>query len=288
MSATVHRTILFVDVVASVELYADLGDADARARMAPCLDRLTALIGQHGGTVVKSLGDGILAAFDAEAAAVDAARTMVPVAEAHGLQVSVGVHAGEVLVEEDDVFGQAVNTASRLSALARPSEILVTPHVIECLPDGLRASARPLHNVAVKGFAEPVKLFAIGDESPAATMSMAAGTAAAAFGLVLRLGDRSWKVDTRSTVHLGRDSSNEVVVAGNRVSRRHAVIAYRRGKFVLADQSVNGTWVVSDDGSTDQLLREEVPLHGSGAISLGVPADHPLADPITYMTLTAP
>ena len=80
------RTILFVDVVASVELYADLGDTEARARMAPCLHQLSSLIESHGGTIVKSLGDGIMAAFDRERDAVGAAMGMPACASGCGLQ----------------------------------------------------------------------------------------------------------------------------------------------------------------------------------------------------------
>jgi len=284
-----RRTILFVDLVSSTELYEDLGDVNARARMAPCLEELGRLIETHGGSVVKSLGDGILAAFGSERAAVDAALAMLARAPHHRLRVRVGVHAGEVLVEKGDVFGQAVNTASRLLEKARPSEILVTSDVVGRLPATLQRSARRLHDMAIKGLREPLELFVLGNEDPSATLTITdtfdLKTILPTFGLEVRLGERTWSVGPLSGLNLGRDASNDLVVEGERVSRRHATIKNRRGKYVLIDQSVNGTWLVSDDGTCVQLLREEAPLHGTGRIHLGLPPEHPLALPISFRTL---
>jgi class 3 adenylate cyclase len=284
-----HRTILFVDVVASVELYADLGDAGARARVGPCLEEFSHLIERQGGTIVKFLGDGILAAFEDERAAVDTAMRMVADAPSHQLQVAIGVHTGEVIVEESDVFGQAVNVASRLSAKARPAEILVSREVMDCLSPGLRAQTRPLHGVAIKGLAEPMELFALSDDasSPGTTISAASDDALLPPpGMELRIGDRRWDIHPGKRFHLGRDPSNDLVVSGGLVSRQHAVIASRHGKYVIVDRSVNGTWLVPDDGSRLHLLREEEALHGAGRIVLGVQPDDPLAVPISYRALS--
>jgi len=82
-----------------------------------------------------------------------------------------------------------------------------------------------------------------------------------------------------STVSLGRQSHNAVVVNDNRVSRSHARIEYRRGKFVLIDQSTNGTYVVIQGKKKINLKRDEAQLLGNGIISLGreVDPDSPTA-----------
>lgn len=286
-----HRTILFVDVVASTELYDDLGDADARARIGPCLTALGELIESHDGDIVKSLGDGLLAAFRAEDQAVAAALRMLAIAPDHGLQVRIGVQAGDVLVEGGDMFGQAVNTASRLAAMARPSEAIVTRAVVDHLPAPLRAGAQRLHRVPVKGLHEHLELYAVRRFDPSATRSTAASIEIAddlpALGLRLRCGGRSWDVDPLAGAHLGRHPTNDVVVTGDHVSRRHAMIVARHGTYVLIDQSVNGTWVVADDGTRAHLLRGEATLHGAGNIVLGLPPDEPGATPIHYHTTGA-
>jgi predicted component of type VI protein secretion system len=67
-------------------------------------------------------------------------------------------------------------------------------------------------------------------------------------------------------------------------SRQHARIEFRRGKFVLVDQSTNGTWVRGDDGKDHYLRREELALWGEGMISLGdrIHPEHPAT--IRYRT----
>jgi len=74
--------------------------------------------------------------------------------------------------------------------------------------------------------------------------------------------------DTRGVL-MGRHAACDLVVDANLVSRIHASIAYRRGKFVLLDQSTNGTFVRHLDGQEVYLRREETPLWGCGSISLG-------------------
>ena len=68
---------------------------------------------------------------------------------------------------------------------------------------------------------------------------------------------------------IGRDMNCGITVKGNLVSRQHAIIEYRRGKFLIRDQSTNGTYILTDDGRSVYLRREEFPLWGEGIISLG-------------------
>ncbi len=68
---------------------------------------------------------------------------------------------------------------------------------------------------------------------------------------------------------LGRDMACSIIIDGTLVSRQHALIEYRRGKFLLSDTSTNGTYIITDDGRSIYLRREEFPLWGEGKISLG-------------------
>jgi pSer/pThr/pTyr-binding forkhead associated (FHA) protein len=68
---------------------------------------------------------------------------------------------------------------------------------------------------------------------------------------------------------LGRDKDNDLVVSNPLASRQHALIELRNGKFILSDQSTNGTYVFTADGHKNLVHREEFPLSGSGSISLG-------------------
>ena len=70
-------------------------------------------------------------------------------------------------------------------------------------------------------------------------------------------------------VTLGRDAGNRIVINNPKVSRLHARIEMRRAKFILVDQSTNGTFILPQGGQMIHLRRDEAPLEGEGLISLG-------------------
>ena len=120
MPASGTATVLFTDLVGSTELRSRLGDvaADALRRAHDAL--LTDAVGTHRGTVVKHLGDGIMASFASAAAAVSAAVTIQQAIDRHNrrtpdraLAVRVGVSVGDVSWENGDCFGTPVIEASR-------------------------------------------------------------------------------------------------------------------------------------------------------------------------------
>jgi class 3 adenylate cyclase len=125
----VLATVLFTDIVGSTERAAALGDA----RWRELLGRHDAICAQqvreHGGRVVKSLGDGMLATFAGPAQAVRCAQALID--ELAGLEVDLraGVHTGEIEVIGEDVGGMAVHLGARVSATASAGEVLVSSTV---------------------------------------------------------------------------------------------------------------------------------------------------------------
>jgi hypothetical protein len=120
------RAVLVTDIVGSTEMTARLGDA-AALEMVRVHDALVRrALGQHSGREVKHNGDGILAAFDQVANALRAAADIQKLfdsynAEASGcLQVRIGIHAGEPVVQHNDLFGATVQLAFRLCSEAEP------------------------------------------------------------------------------------------------------------------------------------------------------------------------
>jgi pSer/pThr/pTyr-binding forkhead associated (FHA) protein len=83
--------------------------------------------------------------------------------------------------------------------------------------------------------------------------------------LRVELGDR------RPTVTIGRDERNDLVIGESTVSRMHARIEHRRGRFLLIDQSANGTFIVPEDGPGGFVHRDSVELSGHGLLGLGTP-----------------
>jgi class 3 adenylate cyclase len=147
-SDRVLATVLFTDIVASTEQLAASGD-DAWGRALDEHDRtMQRLVGNYRGRVVKSTGDGILATFDGPARAVRCAAEMIDAASQQGITLRAGLHTGEIEFRSNDLIGIAVHTANRISALAGPSEILVSRTVVDLTAgSGLQFESRGEHEL---------------------------------------------------------------------------------------------------------------------------------------------
>ena len=119
-------TVVFTDIVGSTTRAQQLGDAAWRDLLAAHNARLREQLNVFRGREVKTTGDGILAVFDSPSRAVECARAMTRTSRSIAIEIRVGVHTGEVEFVGDDVRGIAVHTASRVLALAGPSEVLLS------------------------------------------------------------------------------------------------------------------------------------------------------------------
>ncbi len=155
--------ILFTDIVDSTALTERLGDAAFRGKARDLDATLRTIIRDHSGTPIegKLLGDGVLATFTSAAQAIEAALACGKAGEDAGLPLHLGLHAGDVIREENNVFGGAVNIAARISGLSSPGELLVS--------DTVRSLARTSAGVvfedrgeqALKGIEEPLRVWAV-------------------------------------------------------------------------------------------------------------------------------
>jgi class 3 adenylate cyclase len=155
----VLASVLFTDIVDSTNRAVELGDREWKL----LLNRHDALaerqVARHGGRLVKTTGDGILATFDGPARSVRCARAISDGAQALGLTVRAGVHTGEVELRGDDIAGLGVNIASRIEVLAGPGEVLVSRTVTDLVAgSGLDFDDRGEHDL--KGVPGRWQLFA--------------------------------------------------------------------------------------------------------------------------------
>src|SRR5439155_10440204 len=128
--------ILFADIVDSTALTERLGDGAFRERARGLDAVLRTVIRDNGGTPIegKLLGDGVLAVFSSARQAIEAALACGKAGDEGGLPLHFGLHAGDVIRESDpdgrdNVYGGAVNIASRISGLSAPGEVLVSETV---------------------------------------------------------------------------------------------------------------------------------------------------------------
>lgn len=275
--------ILFADVVGSTRLFEVLGDARARDVVATCVDLMKRACEQHSGRVIKTMGDEVMATFDASDDALDAACQMQTEISAHpdlqveGQHVSirVGAHYGRVVEEERDVFGAAVHTANRMTSQAKAGQIIVTDGLVKRASAEWRDAVRMLDVAVPRGQQGEVGVYEVlWQRGEATSMLPAIATLTEhhkPFHIRLRYGDKEITLDDRQrpSATIGRGEDNDLVVKGNLVSRLHARIEAGKNRFMLVDQSTNGSFVHTSKGEDAFVRRDSLPLVGSGVIGLG-------------------
>jgi adenylate cyclase len=281
---TVQRTILFADVSNSTRIYEALGDTHALSVVSHLLGQLEQCVAKQAGSVVKTMGDAMVCAFEDPDAALHAACDMMALlaplpARPYGkLSIQIGLTCGPVVLTEGDVFGDTVNVCARLVALANAEQVLTSQQTVDALTPALRARCRTLFPVQIKGREEEVMACEVLWRSdPDVTAGNLARTGfASANELFLKLSSEGnvFTIDNATpSARLGRDKGNDVMVTSHFASRFHARIHKREGGFVISDQSSNGTYLLADDGAAEVLLqREEAVLGERGWIGLGMSA----------------
>jgi adenylate cyclase len=133
-------------------------------------------IGEHSGRIVKTTGDGMLVEFasvvDAVRCAAEAQRAMIDreagMPENRRITFRIGINLGDVIVDDDDIFGDGVNVAARLEALAEPGGICISRVVRDQIRDKLPFAFEDMGEQSVKNIARPVRVYALSPEAVAA------------------------------------------------------------------------------------------------------------------------
>jgi len=166
-------TILFTDMEGSTTLTQRLGDAKAQEVLRTHNTIVRDALKAHGGSEIKHTGDGIMASFPSASRALECAiaiqRAVAAQVEEHPempLRVRIGLNAGEPVVEDQDLFGTAVQLAARICAHAEPGQIVV-PTVVRELAAGKGFLLADLGEAALRGFEDPVRLYEVRWEEPA-------------------------------------------------------------------------------------------------------------------------
>jgi class 3 adenylate cyclase/tetratricopeptide (TPR) repeat protein len=171
-----QATIVFADIVGSTEHVAGLDPEQAMERLRPAVQHMCHAVERFGGTVVRTLGDGMMALFGVPKAleghaslACEAAIAMQAAFEGHaqGLSIRIGLHSGQVALDPDaadamkggGVHGHAIHLASRVVALAEPGGICLTADCLALVRSV--CDVRPMGPHVLKGISEPVEIHAL-------------------------------------------------------------------------------------------------------------------------------
>lgn len=280
MAENVHISVLFADVCGSTRLYETLGDRQAQQVVGECIAFMLEIVEQHGGILVKTIGDEIMVRFNDANQAVRAACEIQEENESgrqyagHRIALRAGLHHGPAILDDGDVFGDAVNVAARMASIAKAAQVITTGDTVARLDDDLAEMAREFDRTMVNGDSVELHICEIlWEAEDVTTMNLPAVVRPAMDQgmLILRYERQEIRVGAgeRPVVTLGRGSQADMVVRAPLASRVHCRFESRRGKFVVVDQSANGTFLHTADGESVYLRREELLIWGSGCIALG-------------------
>ena len=284
--------VLFADLAGSTATYERLGDVAAKKLVDICLLRMAQTSRQHQGHVIKTIGDELMLSFPDAAQAGNAAVAMQRgnSASKSPFHLRIGFHHGPVIVESADVFGDAVNTAARLSQMARDGQILTSDESLQRLGPELQNIARPFDFDRLRGKTQATRIYELLWEQTRevtrlvdSASSTRGQTPEASRTLRLSVrGNERLFTDQDAPVTMGREQICAFTVASEFASRVHVHVDYRRGNFVLQDRSTNGTFVTPEGGGEVFLKGESLPLSGRGIISLGCPLLAQTGDVVRY------
>jgi class 3 adenylate cyclase len=290
-SHTQSYAILFADIVESTRMYESLGDTLAKKLITELEEAIAEVVIESGGQVVEIIGDEVMSRYDSVSSAVNAAcaihERVELYAEQSGMPMAarIGLHYGPAILEQGRMYGDSVNVAARMAAIAQAKQIITTEQVVQALPDELRLMARQFDKVKVKGKVERMTIYDLLWQKEDVTFIHTAPITQSLTTktLILEYNNKTYRMPpTQGSVGIGRDPKNELVVNASSASRSHAVLEYYRGKYVLKDISTNGTYLTTQNQQSLYLRRETIPLLGHGKIGLGEPVSEQNQHLISY------
>ncbi len=280
--------IMFSDVSGSSRLFKEVGDAEARAIISKVVSMMMNKTQAQNGTVIKTIGDEVMASFPTAQAALNAATDIQQDIDTRyygaPLTIRIGFHFGPIIEEAGDVYGEAVNDAADLVKIAKGGQIITSEQTRQALPPESQDKLEVFDKIRLKGGKKTAVIYIAeweDDQESNATMFMAAvnteiAAAIEARSLQIEYEDQNITLSKNDVPFtIGRGADVDLTIDCNMASRSHCTIDYRRGKFVLVDKSTNGTYLAADGREPLYLRREETPLMSTGTISFSPEIDEP-------------
>lgn len=272
--------IMFADIAGSTRLYNQLGDDKAEFLISTRLAIMCSITSNNNGRVIKNIGDEIMCQFpsaeDAALAATEMHVKKVTSDDSEPLNIRIGLHFGNTIEKNNDIFGDAVNIAARMAAIAKANQSITTESFIKLLSNDSRSRTRLFDSTRVKGIDEEIKIYQLlweeGNVTTFATAQHIQQISKAKVSIVLKFkGEERFYTDSdiNTAISIGRDDACDLTIDATFASRSHLNLEFRRGKFVLVDHSTNGTYIKLNNQNNIFIRREELPLIGEGYISLG-------------------
>ena len=213
--------------------YDAFGDVKAKQMVDECMVAMRSVLNQYGGRVVKTIGDELMCVLqDAQKACLAATDmqlkiTSLPVVEGQQRAIRIGFHAGMVIHQDNDVFGDTVNLAARMTGLAKGGQIMTTAATVLQLPNLLRSSTRKIAALSIKGKEDDIEVCEViwqaGDELTMATPSTFQANRLMQLSLTFH-GEHCVMGSSFTRLEMGRDATCHFAVSDKKASaRQHGV-----------------------------------------------------------------
>ena len=272
---------MLADVSGSTPLYREYGDSEASRLVFECVEGMQRIATNRGGEFVRSKGDDVLCLFESADKALTTAREILDHGVLGSVSVHAGLHFGSVVWRGTELFGGAVNVASRLSGQAKSNEVLISREFVDRVGPNGGKELRPLGEITLRGTDTPTEIFALlaasEEDEDGVTRMMTQSTyfnvqrKEDVAGVELRLSYEDWSqgIMDGGQIKIGRSPQCELVMPQAWVSREHAVVSVRGGIVEYRDSSSAGSTLTINGSPQFYIRRQRVALTGKGHIELG-------------------
>jgi adenylate cyclase len=283
-SSNQEYTVVFADICRSTYLFSELGDDKATHLVGQALQVASQSVMDNNGRIIGTIGDELLSVFRQPEEAIKAATQIHVEAaadaelEEHSLKFRIGLNTGPVLVADNTIHGDTVNTAARMAEEAKAGQSIASSATVDSLPEDDKQNLRQLGAVSVRGKSGQTEIFEVlshsEEEEEITEVRRVLRSSPVSSSITLKFQSQQYRLDHMLVrFALGRLPSCDLVVNHPSISRLHSEIRYINGEFVLQDFSTNGTHVIHKAGP-QVIQRQAVTLKGSGKIFLGQTADN--------------
>lgn len=280
MSTEARRlSVLVAEVCGSTQLAERLGTAEASRAAERCLHRMERAASVSTHAFMRTVGEQLQVGYDSADAAAHAAIEIqsrvdaLPPVSGINLAVRIAFDHGEVEESAGQYFGAPFETAARLVELSKPGQVLTSAATMALLATDTQQRMRLVDSLQVQSGNATVAVSELPwsrSEEASKTRLSPPPAVSRDTRLRLRHGTNELWVDAElPKLRFGRDPHADLITHDNRASRNHGRIERRHDKFILIDESTNGTFIKYMDEPEFMLRHEETILRGKGLVGFG-------------------
>lgn len=265
--------ILLTDITGSTSLYEQVGQREALQHISQVLLRMREIIEENNGHCVKTQGDDTLSFFARPDHGFHAAHVMLEEPWPFGLSVHAGLFHGDVMQMDNDIYGDAVNMAARLTSLAKSGELLVGDVAFDGLSPDNGEKLQSIGKIKLKGKSEATRVYSY-MAGLLSGRTVFAGKGGALSGrrtesAEFKFSDQVWRITEGQALSIGRSEDCDICLPEPWISRNHGKLELRGSQLEYTDHSSTGSSVAPQDGPEFAVHRRGTLLNGEGVLYFG-------------------